>query len=83
MEVITLYYNVYENLFRDQDDNIFYDIFRVLTPGRLLYLKQVRGVEYVTKKEENVVYEIIFPYLDDDDQLWYIEDFTWRGDMYQ
>lgn len=65
-EVVSWYYEPEENLFRDQDGFIVYDIFRVISPGRLLQLKRVRGVEYIEKRQEGIMYELVFPWEDID-----------------
>ena len=69
MNVISWYYYPDENLFRDEDGWIIYDIFRVISPGRLLFLKQVRGVEYI--RVAGAMLELVFPLLEDDEELYY------------
>jgi hypothetical protein len=65
LEVITWYYDSYENYFVDENGEIVYDIFRVISPSRLFYLKSVLGndydhTEYIKDIKPGVIYELVW-----------------------
>jgi hypothetical protein len=68
MDVVSWYYDPDENLFRDEDGWIIYDIYRVIPPWRFKHLKNVRGVEYLRKETEGIMYELVFPLKEDYDE---------------
>jgi len=65
-EIFSLYYDEEENYMVDQEGEIVYDIFRIISPGRLEYMKQKRGVEYIRGVKPGVIYELDFPLFDDE-----------------
>lgn len=71
MEVITWYYDSHENYFIDEDGEIVYDIFRVISPNRLYYLKFITNseydhTEYIKDVTPGVVYELVFSSWEED-----------------
>lgn len=69
MDIATLYYYYELNVFIDEDGEIVYDIFRIIRPARLEYLKNLGGgtTEYVYNRRDNTVYELIFEYNEEED----------------
>lgn len=68
MDIATLYYDYEFNVFEDEDGEIVYDIFRIIRPARLEYLKNIGGTtEYVYNRRANTVYELIFEYNEEED----------------
>ena len=63
MEIVTWYYDPEFNVFEDDDGELIHDMFRVIRPSRLEYLKRMGGgTEYVYNKKVNTVYELIFEF---------------------
>lgn len=65
MTIISIYWDPYFNDFSDIEGNLFYDIFRIITPNKLLIMKKKRGILY-EKFSENITYELVFPLEEDD-----------------
>ena len=65
MYVVSIYWDPYFNDFTDIDGNLFVDIFRIISPNRLLLMKQKRGIWY-EKTAKDVTYELVFPLEEDD-----------------
>jgi len=56
------YYDPYDNMLIDQEGRPVIDIFRVMSPSRLLWCKQKRGTFYFKSQTEvDVTYEVVFP----------------------
>lgn len=67
MDVISLYYYEYENYFVGDDGEIIYDIFRYISPSKLMLFKLKRGTYYIYPEDlKDTVYELVFP-LDEED----------------
>ena len=60
MIIESLYCYEDENLIRDQEGDIVYDIFRLISPGRLLLLKQKKDIIYIRNLKPETIYEIVF-----------------------
>lgn len=66
--VQTLYYNRDINRFIDDDDNIFDDIFRIITPNQFFFIRRLPGTYYFpSKTDTDVLYEFVFPFEEDED----------------
>jgi hypothetical protein len=65
MYVVSIYWDPYYNDFTDIDGNLFADIFRIISPSRLLLMKLKRGIWY-EKTATDVVYELVFPLEEED-----------------
>lgn len=78
LEVISLYYDPYENAIYHENGNIVDDdiVSHLISYDKLGHLKGIGGTEYVYNYEDNVRYEIIFPVPDKLDGLyfWYNEE---------
>jgi hypothetical protein len=62
MRVVSLYYDSGANIVLDDDDNIVYDLFRIIPPYIFYLYKERRGTYYVeSKTDKDVLYEFIFP----------------------
>jgi hypothetical protein len=58
-DITSLYYFEDENLVRDQDYKIVFDVTDILTPTDLYILKKTRKTIYKIDREEEIWYEII------------------------
>jgi len=68
MDLVTWYYDSNFNVFEDEDGEIIHDVFSVIRPARLQYLKKIGGgTEYVFNKKRNVVYELIFEFNEEEE----------------
>jgi hypothetical protein len=68
-EVISLYYDKYENIMVDQDGEPVFDIFRMITPSLFYLYKKRQGTYYIKSKDrKDVVYEFVFPLDGDEDE---------------
>jgi hypothetical protein len=58
----SLFYDTYDNMFIDQEGNPVIDIFRIMSPAKLMVCKQKRGTYYFNSPyDDNVMYEVLFP----------------------
>lgn len=63
----SIYYYEHANIMVDEDGNVVYDIFRIIPPTSFMLFKKKKGVYYVLSKEdEDLVYELIFPFREDE-----------------
>lgn len=62
MIINSWYYDSYDNILIDQEGYPVIDIFKVMSPSRLLWCKQKRGTFYFKSQTEvDVTYEVVFP----------------------
>ena len=67
MIIKSIYYCEPNNYFIDDDGNIFFNIFDIITPSMLFLFKKKRGTFYIRSKIFNdVMYEFVFPLEDDE-----------------
>jgi hypothetical protein len=65
----------------DEDGQILYDIFKVMSPGELLWCKLKRGTYYFESRyEKDVTYEVIFPLEIDEEDYQCLEYYYLEGD---
>ncbi len=62
MEIFSIFYHPEFNVFQDQDGDIVFDIFSIISPNRLLLMKKNGGTFYTTHPIcKDVICEIVFP----------------------
>jgi hypothetical protein len=67
-EVVSFYYDAYENLMTNDDGEIVFDIFRLIPPRLYNLYKQRPGTYYQkSKTNSEVMYEFVFPLEDEED----------------
>jgi hypothetical protein len=66
VEVRSFYYDRYVGLMRDDDDNLDWNVHKLIPPDRFSLVSKVGGTEYVDSVEPGVRYEFVFPFPDDE-----------------
>jgi hypothetical protein len=64
MHIESIYWDPYSNDFTDDNGNLFADIFRIISPNRLLLMRLKRGTWY-EKVTDVFTYELVFPLKED------------------
>lgn len=62
---VYLYYYEDENLIRDEDGNIIYDIYRLVSPQDIYMFKTSKQGYVVFNTKLNTIFELIYPDNDD------------------
>ena len=70
MTVTTLWYDHIDNYFTNDEGRIIYDIFKYMTPNKLLLIKKNPGYYYIYPKIYDTVYEIYIPFEDEEEWGW-------------
>lgn len=72
--ILSIYWDEYENVLLNDDGEIIYNVFDIITPNQLFLLKEKRDTIYVPSRIlPNVVYEFVFRKEDDDDGYYYTD----------
>lgn len=67
MTEVDFYYCPEDNVIRDSDDNIIYDIFRYVTPNDLLFLKTMKQTICVESRKFDAMIFINYPDKDEEE----------------
>ena len=59
--IISIYYESYDNVMKTQNGNVFYDIFKIISPYDFSNLKRLGGTVYIPGITDDYMYELIFP----------------------
>lgn len=71
VEVKSFYYDEEDNIMIDEYGNVFYDIFRLISPSKFFLYKLKRGTYYIPAKgRDDVVYEFVFPLINEEGDDW-------------
>lgn len=80
VEYHSIYYNVNENTFEDEDGDDSYDISEIMDNDQIIFYKKIGGTCYANVSGED--FEIVFPIPDEERTLYYDLDMNVMYDEY-